>query len=419
MDTVRIEDLAEPRFSAEVREIFDAMATMAPSVAFEPDVLMEAATTQTDLDDFGDPGFREPLDVLCRSLEIEAGLSASGRTATFFQLVELLKNRLRIEDLVARHPEITRIPIERPIVITGLFRTGSTHLHNVLSADPALRELQLWEANEPVPPPGESLDDPTPRIARTTSTLELMHNAMPHFKRMLDFTPTYAHEELNVLALQFASMHFETQVMVPSYRDWYLSNDQTPAYAYLKRAMQAMTWLRGERAGRRWILKCPQHLEQLRPLMNVFPDARVVFTHRDPAAVTASMATMVCYALRMSTARPDPAAVGKYWAERLGNLLDGLMRDRDVVPAEQSLDVRFHEFMADEKGTVRRIYEMADQPYTHEAQAAVEEYLAGHRRGRNGRVDYRLSDLGLDVSERRAAFAGYVSRFGLKDETVR
>jgi Sulfotransferase family len=416
VDTVHIEDLADPQFSPEVQEIFGAMATMAPTVAFDPDVLMEAATTQTNLDDFGDPGFREPLGVLCRSLETEAGLSASGRTAQFFQLVELLKNRLRIEDLIRRHPEIAEVPIERPIVITGLFRTGSTHLHNVLSADPALRELQLWEANEPVPPHGEALDDPAPRLARTTSTLELMHSAMPHFKRMLDFTPTYAHEELNVLALSFASMHFETQVMVPSYRDWYLSNDQTPAYAYLKRAMQVMTWLRGEKAGRRWILKCPQHLEQIRPLMNVFPDAHVVFTHRDPVAVTASMATMVCYALRMSTEAPDPHAVGKYWSERLTNLLDGLLRDRDLVPAGQSTDVLFHEFMADEKGTVRRIYERAGQPYTAESEAAVEHYLTTHRRGRNGRVDYRLSDLGIDEAERRAALGAYMERFGLRED---
>ncbi|WP_255955084.1 sulfotransferase family protein [Streptomyces odontomachi] len=418
MDTVHIEDLAQPEFSPEVREIFDAMATMAPNLPFEPSALLEAATEQTGLSEFGDPSFKEGLGVLCEALENEAGLSDSGRTAQYFSMVELLKNRLRIEDLVRQHPEILEVPIEKPIVITGLFRTGSTHLHNVLSADPAMRELQLWEANEPVPPPGEALDDPAPRLARAAGTLDLMHKAMPHFKRMLDFTPTYAHEELNVLALEFASMHFETQVLAPSYRDWYLAQDHTPAYAYLKRAMQVMTWLRGEKAGTRWILKCPQHLEQIRPLMNVFPDARVVFTHRDPVAVTASMATMVCYALRMTTATPDPHAVGKYWAARLQDLLDGCMRDRELVPAEQSIDVRFHEFMADETGTVRRIYETVGQPYTAEAQAAIEEYLATHRRGRHGRVDYRLTDLGLDVDERRAARAEYLARFDLREENV-
>jgi hypothetical protein len=391
------------------------MATMAPACALEPAALMEAATAQTDLTDFGDSGFREPLEILCTSLRDEAGLSPAGRTAQFFQFVELLKNRLRIEDLLRRYPEIHDVPIERPIIITGLFRTGSTHLHNILSADPSIRSVPLWEANEPVPPPGETADDPGPRIERATGTLDFMHVAMPHFKRMLDFTPTYAHEELNLLALSFASMHFETQVMVPSYRDWYLSADQTPAYAYLKKTMQVLTWLRG---GQRWLLKCPQHLEQLGPLRTVFPDAAVVFTHRDPVAVTASMATMVCYAMRMSTASPDPAGVGKYWAERIGNLLDGCLRDRDLIPAEQSIDVLFHEFMADEIGTVRRIYEMAGQPFTPEARASIEEYLKSHRRGRHGRVDYRLSDLGLDPAERRAALTAYTTRFAVRKEPV-
>lgn len=416
MDTVRIHDLADPEFSPEVREVLAAMGTMAPTDAFDPDVLLEAASKQSGgLSDFGDPWFRQPLGVLCTALRQEAGLSPAGRTALYFQLVELLQNRLRIEDLLRRHPEIHDVPIERPIIITGLFRTGSTHLHNTLSADPALRHLPMWEATEPVPPPGETPDDPGPRIARIGSTLQFMDSAMPYFRRMLDCTPTYAHEELNVLALSFSSMHFETQVMVPSYRDWYLATDQTPAYAYLKRAMQVMTWLRG---GERWVLKCPQHLEQLRPLLNVFPDAHVVFTHRDPVAVVASMATMICYALRMNTASPDPAAVGAYWARRIGNLLDGCLRDRALVPAERSVDVLFDEFMADEAGTVRRVYEVTGQPYTSGAQRATGEYLTSHRRGRHGRVDYRMADLGLDTAELRAAVAAYNARFGVREARV-
>ncbi len=417
MDTVWIHDLAKPEFSPQMQKILDSMGGRAPACVFEVDALLEAASKQADgLTDFGDPWFREPLGVLCDALNNEVALSPQGRVSLFMQFVTLLKNRLRMEDLLRRHPEIHDVPVEQPVIITGFFRTGSTHLHNTLAANPALRYLPMWEAFEPVPPPGETAKDTAPRIDRMAKSLGFLHTAMPFYKRMLDCTPTYAHEELNLLAMSFSSMYFEVLVTAPSFREWYLSHDQTPAYAYLKKSMQVMTWLRG---GERWLLKCPQHLEQLRPLMNVFPDASVVFTHRDPVAVIASMATMMCYTQRMTSPSPDPAEVGRYWASRIGNMADGCLRDRAAVPAAHSLDVLFDDFMADEAGTVRRIYEMAGQPYTPEAQKVTEEYLASHGRSRHGRLEYRLSDFGLDAAELRAMVSSYTARFGVREVTIR
>jgi hypothetical protein len=208
-------------------------------------------------------------------------------------------------------------------------------------------------------------------------------------------------------------MLFEASYPVPSYRDWYTTTDQTPSYAYLKRLLQVLQWLRG---GERWILKSPQHLEQLGPLLTVFPDATVVQTHRDPVRVTASFATLGAYGLRISVGGIDPHRVGRYWADRIERMLNASVRDRDGVPKDQVVDCRFHEFMADPITMLRRIYETAHRPFDAALERRFTSYLESHQRGRMGRIDYRLEDFGLDANERREALAHYQARFEVPDE---
>jgi hypothetical protein len=311
---------------------------------------------------------------------------------------------LLVEDVLDRHPEIRQVPVARPIVICGLPRTGTTHLHNLMSADPGLRHLPYWESLEPVlaaseqPAPGE----PDPRLARTEQALALVNGAMPYFVRMHEMTVDHAHEEIQLLAIAGSTMLFETMAPTASWRDWYMSTDQTPAYLYLRSILQVLQWLRGPQ---RWVLKSPQHLEQFGPLQRVFPDATFVVTHRDPVSVTASMCTMLSYSGRMSV-------------ERLERMLASCVRDRDVLPASQSADIRFDEFMADDISMVRCIYELADQPFTAETDAAMGAFMAEHPRGRHGRVAYDLRDFGLDSKERRAALRFYTERFGIEEEAV-
>ena len=268
----------------------------------DPDAMLATATERTGLDDWGDPAFRERLDVLCTALRDEAGLSDTGTAVVFEQLVGNLVNRLRLQALTTAHPEIDDIPIERPIIICGLPRTGTTHLHNLLAADPALRYLPYWESLEPFPSPDEPGEQP--RRDRCATGLDLVNTSMPEFKRMHDMTVDHAHEEIQLLANDISGMLFETTYQIPSFAAHYKSHDQAPSYAYLKRSLQAMQWLRG---GTRWVLKSPQHLEQFPTLLATFPDATFVVTHRDPVEVTQSMATMISYASRMATAKPDPA----------------------------------------------------------------------------------------------------------------
>jgi hypothetical protein len=416
---VTLDDLADPRFPDELAPVLDAMAGAAESLELTPDALMAAATEQTGLDDFGDLAFIGRLDVLCTALREEAGLSRAGLVSLHTQLVGLLRNRLLLEQLLTLHPEIYDEPIDRPVVVAGLPRTGTTHLHNLLAADPALRSLPYWESLEPVLPEAERVavagGAPDPRPERCQLGLDVVNGALPHFRRMHDMTVDHVHEEIQLLAMDVSTMLFETLALVPSWRDHYLATDQTPSYAYLKTVLQALQWLRG---GTRWVLKSPQHIEQFGPLLATFPDATVVVTHRDPVAVTTSVVTMLSYTARLSTDRVDPVAIGHYWADRLIQMLRACADDRDLVPAEQSLDVPFPEFMADDVAMVERIYGVAGQAFTPDVEAAMRAFMEEHPRGRHGGVRYDLATFGLDADDLRERFHPYVTRFGVASEAV-
>lgn len=413
---VRIDDLAHPRFSPETAEILTAMAAMADGVQLEPDALMDAAVTKTGLSDFGADTFREPLDVLCAAFRTEAGLSGPGVVSNHALLVQLLSNRLLIQDLLQRHPEIHDVRIEAPIIVCGLPRTGTTHLHNLMAADPALRSLPYWESLEPVLPESErpAPGEPDPRIARTAVALDFINSAMPYFKRMHEMTVDHVHEEIQLLAIDFSTMLFETTAAMPSWRDYYLAHDQTPHYEYMRTVLKVLQWLRG---GDRWVLKSPQHIEQFPALRATFPDATFVVTHRDPVSVTTSVATMISYTARLSHERVDPNFIGGYWADRIERMLQSCADERDVLPAGQSIDVPFDEFMADDVAMVGRIYELAGQPMTDGARAAMQTFMDEHPRGKFGGIRYDLADFGLDPTERRQALRFYTDRFGVQQES--
>ncbi|MFL6237882.1 MAG: sulfotransferase family protein [Actinomycetes bacterium] len=409
-----ITDLAKPQFNEPAARLRAAMAEMAPAMTIAPDVLLAAASDQTGLSDFGDPWFREPLDVLCTALNDEAELCPAGVVSIWSQLVGMLKNRLLVEAAIRRHPEILDVSIAAPIVILGLPRTGTTHLHNLMSADPALRSLAYWESLEPVLPDAEVGLDPDPRINRTAEGLGMVDTFMPEFKRMHEMTVDHAHEEIQLLAVAGSTMLFETMAPMPTWRDWYKSTDQTPAYSYLRRILQVLSWQRGR--DKRWVLKSPQHFEEMPVLRATFPDATFVVTHRDPVAVTASLVMMMAYTLRMVRDEIDVPGVGAYWADRAQDLLGGCLRDRDVLPSDRSVDVLFHDFMADDVATVRRIYGVAGQPFTPDVQAAMDAFMADHPRGKYGRVEHSLAEFGLDAAALRKTFEPYVERFAVRRE---
>jgi hypothetical protein len=411
-----IDDWRRPRLPLPMRAANGTLGPLARAlVSLEPGRLLEAAEKKAGLGDFGDARFLEPLGVLTSALENEAELTAFGRFGARQLLLQLLGTRLKIEALIRAHPEIEAEEIRAPIFIVGLPRTGTTHLHNLIAQDPSLRSLPYWESLDPVPADlarGE-VDPDDPRIAACAQACDFLHWAAPLFPLMHEMGPHEIHEEVQLLAVDLSTMLFEASYPVPSYRDWYVGTDQTPSYLYLKRLLKVLQWLRG---GERWILKSPQHLEQMGPLLSVFPDATVVQTHRDPVRVTASFVTLGAYGLRISVGGIDPGKVGCYWADRIERMLNASVRDREGVPKDQVVDCRFHEFMADEVAMLKRIYATAAHPWTDELEARFRHYLDTHARGRMGRIDYRLEDFALDARERREALSHYQSRFEVPNE---
>jgi hypothetical protein len=378
--------------------------------------LLEEARRQTGLDDFGADGFREGLGVLLAALEAEADLTFLGRASARGQIVKLLVNRLLVEDAIARNPQALESPMDRPVVIVGLPRTGTSHLHNLLSVHPELRFLPYWESCEPVPARGDAAGpgSPDPRIARTQAALDQGAALIPHQQAMHELEAGTPHEEIGLLQMAFACPLFSTMYHVPSYRDWYCRSDLTPSYAYARRVLQLVSFLRD--GGKRWVLKSPMHLEQIGPLLETWPDARVVMTLRDPARVTLSLATMTAYTRRISARSVDPVSIGREVAEMTRYRFDCAVRDVGLIPSEQLCRVSFHEYMRDPIAAVRQVLEFGGLDSSDETLARMRRYQDEHPRGKLGRVVYRYEDVGLDPASIRAGARSYMETFGVPAE---
>jgi hypothetical protein len=415
-EDIRIDDLAQPVLDEAQRAAL-AWGESQP-VELRAAAVLDAARARTGLQDFGAADFLERLELLCQEWDADRPLTAMHRAVLFGYLVRYASNRLLIADTLKRHPEILNEKIDRPVIVTGLPRSGTTHLVNLLAADARFHSLPLWQSYEPVPLPGESplADGRDPRYARCAAAWEGMKRVTPLLASMHPMEPEHIHEELELMGPDFASYNFEWLTKSPRWRDHYLGTDQTPHYEYLKRVLQLLQWQRRE-AGKRWVLKCPQHLEQLPVLLKVFPDATVVFTHRDPVAVIQSTITMQAYTQRMQRPSVEMAWLRDYWVARIEHLLRACVRDRALARPGRSVDCPFHVFMRDPWKILEEVYTKAQLPLSAQARGQLEHYLAAHPRGKAGQVLYDIKrDFDLDPHQLRGRFGFYLDRFEISAE---
>jgi len=412
---IRIEDLAHPVLN-EAQKAALAFGEQTRTELRIPAVL-DAARSRTGLDDFGPTDFEERLGLWLSEMDEDPERTGLGRLGLFNDCVRYASNRLLIRDLLKRHPEISDIEIRRPIIVIGLPRSGTTHLVNLIASDRRLRSMPLWEGSEPVPNPRDAArpDGVDPRYHRCAEAWEQLRTGSPLIAAMHPMEPDHIHEELELMLPDFTSYNLEWVARCPRWRDHLLSHDQTPHYqGMLKTGLQILQWFQPRE---RWVLKCPQHLEQMGPLMATFPDATIVVTHRDPVSVIQSAATMVAYGARMNYTNPRPDWVLEYWHDRIRRLLEASVRDRPLLPSDRTVDVLFHDFMSDDLATVERIYEVAGLPMTNEARRQIADYRAAHPRGKEGRVVYDLrSDFGVEPETLREAFDFYRDRFDFRVE---
>ena len=256
--------------------------------------------------------------------------------------------------------------------------------------------MPLWESYEPVAHPGEESSGNggvDPRWTRCNNAWEAMQAAAPLVALMHPMAPDHVHEEIELQLPDFSSYNLEWVARAPQWRDYYRAHDQTPHYAYMKTVLQILQWYRPRE---RWVLKSPQHLEQVGPLLSTFPDATVVVTHRDPVAVVQSTITMACYGARTAYRTPRPEWYRDYWTERIGLLLDASLRDRQLLPDDRTVDVYFDEYMADEMGTLERVYRCAGMELTEQARGRGRGVSAGPSPGPRGHGRLRPASRLLD-----------------------
>lgn len=414
MDEIRIRDLAQPVLSDVQQAIRRATDTI--EVHFDEDALLSEASRRSGLTDFGAGDFCERLAVWLAAMREDDNASGAGRIGLWNDVLRYLMNRLRVEDAIKRHPEILDEEISRPIIVVGLPRSGTTHLVNLISADRRLRSMPYWESREPVPIPGEGPghDGLDPRYLRCKRDWERQDAMLPLLRAMHPMTPEHVHEEIELQAIDFSSYIPEWIGYLPRLRDHYLAEDQTASYAYMKKVLKLLQW---HNRRERWVLKSPQHLEQLGPLLATFPDATFAVTARDPVAVIASTITMEAYASRIRCKEVKLERIAAYWCDRIETLLRRCVRDRALLPASQSIDVLFHEFMQDDVAMVERIYALADLPMTHDSRGQLGAYMAANPRGKHGRVVYDLAgDFGIDPGALRKRFDFYFERFRVRAE---
>jgi hypothetical protein len=404
----RIDDWDNPWLPAPIR-----LLNVLPDVlthklfAFEEADLLASARKVTGLHDFGDEDFLLPLRLLLEDFRERNHFTPMGRITVKTILHQQLCARLCLEQRFKLAPEIAQAPIDRPLIIAGLPRTGTTHLHNLLSRIPSLRYLPLWQTLHPAPPlPGR----PDRRRQVTAFSMTMTHYILPLLMRMHELETDLPHEELTVCALCYRSFFFEGAFDVPGYRQWYASNEHEKGYDYLKRTLQILqqeSAPEGRTAATRWVLKSPQHLDQLETILQVFPDAKLILTHRDPLRAVVSMITMMAYTSRQ-VYRPTRLRENAHaWVDRLEQMLRRSQAQVQRIPNASVLNVDFNAFMADAEGTVRRVCEFAGVELDAAALAAVRDYLSKNVRDRHGRIEYRFEDLGLNEGEIRERFAFY------------
>ena len=374
--------------------------------------LMAAARRRTGLSDFGHPPFEEAAERLTDSLRNEAELNLVGRIAARTDLMRSLMNRLRMQEDSRRNPEIAGAAVPTPLFITGMPRTGTTLLHGLLAQDPRGRSPASWETMYPTPAPEKHRYERDRRIPLTELQLRCLGQIIPEFRRIHPVGAQLPQECLVLTAPSFYSFQFQTMHCVPSYQRWLEEQDLTPAYEGHRNFLQH---LQSRCPGDWWVLKAPAHLFGLEALFGVYPDARVVMTHRDPLPVVASLASLTTVLRSAFSDGVDPHAVGREMSERWARGLYEFLRVRDSgrVPHDQVIDVQYRELVADPIGTVRTIYGCFDLELTDEAEKRMRSFLSTHRKDKHGRHQYSLEEFGLDPREEISRYESYAQRFGL------
>jgi hypothetical protein len=374
---------------------------------FDPEVLKQRAVQETGLGEFGAEPFEDGLAAFCAALEGEADLNAGGRTGAEKAIVAALSERLRVEDWLRRHPEILDQQLLPQVFVVGLPRTGTTALSQFLSEDPAARSIRRWELNSLTPPPdaGVGID---PRLIATREAFAARDAAMPALKTMLPVEAEDPSEHGVLLGLTFRNLQIPTLYNAPSYIDWLWRADLTIAYGYMAKVLKLLQW---KTPGGHWNLKNPPDIFAIDAIASVFPDAKFVWTHRDPAQSIASVCSLAALLRRPGVEHYDARALMGYVLDFQSEGVRRAMQARDRLPKDRFIDVFQADLGRDTVAVIQGLYANLGLPFTTDYEAHLHERMRARPRGRHGEHAYDRDEFGVSAEQIRTHFQAYLDRF--------
>ena len=371
--------------------------------------LHREASRRKKLHDFGDPRYLDFLDKTLQVISVPE-MTPLARLITRQSLVKALSNRLMIQEHLRRHPEIRHIPIQRPIFIVGFPRTGTTLLQNLLSLDGGSRALKFWELHTPMPLLEDPEKDRKRRQDMAKRVLKAAVLVAPEQLEMHDVQYDTPEECWQMMATTFAVMNFDLQTGIYGFGDWLFQQDMTWPYREYRSYLQILA---AQEPTRHFILKCPEHMWFLDALLQVFPDAGIVWTHRDPLDSVASYCSMISLMRRILYGRINPLEVGTHISNRFLRGVQRGMQTRDRLGDHNFMDIQFHELVKDPAGVVRRIKEWHGLPHNNASEQAVKDWLGQRRKDGKGKHKYSAAFYGLEAADIHQRFAPYIQRFGI------
>jgi hypothetical protein len=378
--------------------------------------LLDWAVRNTGLSDFGDERWRQPFRILIKGLEEEAALHLMGRMMARQEVLIWLQNRLQMTDLLKRHPEIREVRIDRPLFIIGIGRSGTTVLFEILARDPNLRVLLGWEALLPCSPPETATDESDPRIDKADKLLTQINRVVPEHAGMHDIGARVPIECGSIMASSFLADQLAAFYQSPSYAAWLAQADWTEAYEYHRSVLQVLQW---KNARKHWLLKAPNHLAHLPQLLEVYPDARLIQTHRDPLITMASVTDLLgtLYWTRsdqpFNTSAFEGLTFGQGVAGQLENVIE--LRRQGVIGASTIIDVLYRDLLDDPLGIVAQIYRHFQMDLSTEVIEAMRKFLAAKGGALPGTHRYQVGSAAT-IARDRPLFARYQTHYGVPNE---
>ena len=371
--------------------------------------ILDQAKSETGLSDLGEPLFFEGLNRLIDSINNEANLNEIGIQAQPIRIQGLLTNRLRFEEDLKKFPEILDQEIIAPIVIVGLPRTGSTMTHRLLASDPNHTAMLWWEGRYPALLPGEKRGDIETRMELGKAEVDAVVAASPEALDIHPWDYKGADEEILLLEHNFLSTVPESFMALPSYSEWIEEQDHTLAYEDLKKFIQYLQWQNPGREKKRWVLKSPHHLGFIDKMISVFPDAKIIQTHRDPIKTVPSFCSMCANLFEPLTTNFDKVFIGKHWSNKLTRALNHCMNISEQHP-DNFLDLEFLNMIKDPIDEMKKIYEFIGDPFGEKTEVAMEAWREENKH-EMGAHKYSLEEYDLTESQINDNFAKYQQKY--------